>query len=355
MDVWDVGPNTPTSDEDEDGMIKPKRGHGRVGQGSPMLVFHGGSYRPFIDGSGLCSPGRWHPGDRAVDIIAQRIRDALLGVLRRSFPDTIKLLLEIAVGRFDVSPFSDQMLQEGRRLVMAAVGMEREAAERDPVPNQPFYLHLLSEVARVLGDPDWRVLVTSKESFATGVRVGFKSRLPRTPAVYDRKVRWRRYDAADFALELKANYNSTAGVEEDLKKQFEEEIALGMMEKRKLTEARKEYGDRLRVAPLGALKKLDLSVRPLHDGTHGSGVNPNLRVRDQPQCPTNSDLRHALSLLHAMPGRTFGMKADVSKAHRRYLHRKADWGLMACLLLDPDECYLNRVGKIGRASCRERV
>ena len=62
------------------------------------------------------------------------------------------------------------------------------------------------------------------------------------------------------------------------------------MEKRPLLEAMAVYGVRLRIAPLGALKKPDLTVRPLHDGTLGSGVNPNLRVRVQAQCPANGDL-----------------------------------------------------------------
>ena len=41
LDIWDVGPNTPTSDEDEDGVVKPKKGHGRVGMGPPIMISHG--------------------------------------------------------------------------------------------------------------------------------------------------------------------------------------------------------------------------------------------------------------------------------------------------------------------------
>ena len=74
LDIWDVGPNTPTSDEDEDGVVKPKKGHGRVGMGPPIMISHGGTRRPIIDGSGLCSPGRWMPASRAVDSIAAKIR-----------------------------------------------------------------------------------------------------------------------------------------------------------------------------------------------------------------------------------------------------------------------------------------
>ena len=76
-------------------------------------------------------------------------------------------------------------------------------------------------------------------------------------------------------------------------------------------------------------------------------MNPNLRVRDQLKCPANSDLRHVLSLLHGMPGQSFSLLADVSKAHRRYLHRQRDWGLMACRIQGSSDIWLNKVGTFG--------
>ena len=88
-------------------------------------------------------------------------------------------------------------------------------------------------------------------------------------------------------------------------------------------------------------------MRTLHDGTHGAAVNPNLRVRYQSGCPANSDLKRAIALLREMPGQSFTLKLDVSKAHRRFLHRKSDWGLLACRLPDPDIAWLNKVGTFG--------
>ena len=69
-----------------------------------------------------------------------------------------------------------------------------------------------------------------------------------------------------------------------------------------LAEARRIYGDKLRIAPEAATWKSDGSARMLHDGTHGAAVNPNLRVRDQSRCPGNSDLKHAIAVLREMPG-----------------------------------------------------
>ena len=118
-------------------------------------------------------------------------------------------------------PFSPDLLAEGRRRVKAVIGVN--GSEYDvPVHGQPFYLHLLASTARVLGDPDWRILVDNRESYATGVPVGYRRRLPRTPAVFDRKTRWRPDDPHDYCLEMKGNYGSTAGVEDQMAKQFAE-------------------------------------------------------------------------------------------------------------------------------------
>ena len=95
------------------------------------------------------------------------------------------------------------------------------------------------------------------------------------------------------------------------------------------------------------MTKADLTVRPLHDGTNGVAVNPNMRIRDQARCPASTDAKHAVGEVHDHPGKYWGLEADISRAHRRYKHRRADWGLMACTLDDPDEVFLNCVGTFG--------
>ncbi len=48
------------------------------------------------------------------------------------------------------------------------------------------------------------------------------------------------------------------------------------------------------------------------------------------------------------PGPHLHLLADVKKAHRRYLHRQEDWGLMGCRSRDSsDTVWLNRVGTFG--------
>ena len=112
----------------------------------------------------------------------------------------------------------------------------------------------------------------------------------------------------------------------------------------KLAEARARYGDRLRIAPQGAIDKLDHTFRVIHDGTHGAGVNPNIRLRDQARNPRGGELKFVITRCREVKGATFGITVDASKAHRRYKHRVEDWGLMACRLDDDDLMFFSQYG-----------
>ena len=55
----DLGPGGQvTSDEDGDGISRPKLGSGLGGQGPSLMAKVAGKTRDFHNGSGLCSPGR---------------------------------------------------------------------------------------------------------------------------------------------------------------------------------------------------------------------------------------------------------------------------------------------------------
>ena len=347
-EVWNVGADEPTSDEDHDGNVKPKRGAGRTGVGAPLQVNFQGKVRPFADGAGLCSPGRWLPHQRVIDSIASKMKGALMELLRGAF-DIEKLAYELALGRHDRSPFTDELLREGRRRLVVICGGEGDF-EKEPSSRQPFYLKSLSLVARVLGDPDWRILACGPRCYEKGVPVGFRTRLPRTPAVYERKRRWRRYDPADSILELKSNYKSVDAALATLEEQFAEEVREGRMVRMSLAEARRKYGAALRIAPQGAIEKQDNSFRAIHDGTHGPGVNPNIRIRDQIRFPSGGEAKRALEWCSEQPGATWGLTADVSKAHRRFKHPEDEWGLLACRLGDPLVVFCNAVGTFGVGS-----
>eukprot|EP00973_Karenia_brevis_P027076 3736543-Karenia_brevis.AAC.1 len=53
-----------TSDEDDDGVRRPKRGEKEAGVGPCLMVTGFGKKKPFHDGCGLSSAGRWEPDRR---------------------------------------------------------------------------------------------------------------------------------------------------------------------------------------------------------------------------------------------------------------------------------------------------
>ena len=125
-----------------------------------------------------------------------------------------------------------------------------------------------------------------------------------------------------------------------------------MMREVSLEDAVAKYGDRLRISPQGAIEKSDNSFRVIHDGTNGSGVNPQIKVRDQVRCPGAPEQKAVMRKLRARGTRGFIMKGDASKAHRRVRVREEDWGLQACKLRD-GYVWLNEVGTFVSSSCSQ--
>jgi len=120
--------------------------------------------------------------------------------------------------------------------------------------------------------------------------------MPRTPAVFARKTKWRPLDDSEFLAQVE-NYRSTAGLEATIEAQFEHEESLGMMFSQEQEAADLFPPGRFRVAAQGALEKADGSWRILHDGTHGVQVNNGIRVRDQLAMPGPADAKELMTLL----------------------------------------------------------
>ena len=161
---------------------------------------------------------------------------------------------------------------------------------------------------RISGDPDYRAFYSSSVSFAKGVRLGHASRLPRVPAVFEKKTKWRRYaEDADGQI-LRENYISAKQHAEMVQRQFLAEAELGAMEEMSLESAKAKFGRDLAVASLGAIEKQDGSYRVVHDGTHGVGVNARIKVRDQVRSPSAGDVQ---ALLRELPGVFFDRRCQA--------------------------------------------
>jgi hypothetical protein len=120
----------------------------------------------------------------------------LIGKLRgivAEINDPSREVFKMATGHAEGSPFSGAQIRRARESIADALGLDRELAFKVRV-HQPFFLELLSATLEKVGDPDWKQLTKGKWSFDKGVPIGVGIRMPRTPAVYERKTSWRALD-----------------------------------------------------------------------------------------------------------------------------------------------------------------
>ncbi len=113
-----------TSDEDGNGSSRPKLGSGLGGRGPSLTERVAGKTRDFHDGSGLYSPGRWHPEMRNFEITGPSAE--LLLKLRRLLQgkcDLQKTFATLACGKAVQQPFGNEVLCEGRSTWSSSIRM----------------------------------------------------------------------------------------------------------------------------------------------------------------------------------------------------------------------------------------
>eukprot|EP00973_Karenia_brevis_P035850 4947209-Karenia_brevis.AAC.1 len=98
--------------------------------------------------------------------------------------------------------------------------------------------------------------------------------MPRVPALFNRKVRWRKYDGMDSDdLPLsKDNYSSAVEHIKEVEEMFRQDVKEGHMRWLSDQQSFEEFG-KINTAAIGALEKGGHSFRVIHDATHGVQVN----------------------------------------------------------------------------------
>ena len=330
-------------------LLEPAVSAGWGGRGPSRRARHIGGDKPFCDGGGLCSPGRWAPEKRLLPSclgglnlemharFAEAVQKASGGK-----DDSLGFMLKLATGRFKSCPFDEALLGSTREAIRRSVGMS--ASDDVVASNQVFHLNLISRLLKVYGDPDWAFV----DSLGEGVPLGVDEPLPRTPAVFEEKSKWKLPDDAGPGCDVDENYQSVGPHLERVKALFREEAALGWMEEYPVDVAREKFGSRLAIAALGVVAEKD-KIRVVHDGSHTVHVNHRIKVRDQIRCPGAGDVRAILQERVSAGARSFGVLGDVSKAHRRIKIAERDWGYQACQLED-STIWVNKVGTYGMTS-----
>jgi hypothetical protein len=348
-----------TSDEDEEGNVKPKWGEGWHGVGPPLSAGRGSRRRGLRDGGGRCSPGRWPPWRRRLPAAGEDLAKILDSVLDEALDKYGKdfettLVSTLACARATEDPLRGMEIKARQAI---EVYLEKEGYSRSgrlQHPGAAIDFELVAALAEHLGDPD----AALAWSYGLGTRLGYRRRMPRTPAVFEKKSHWAAHVGNDVVgTEWSTNYSSAAKIEEKVADTFEEQAKQGMMVKVTYRQARELYGERLRVASLGAVGP-EGDERVIHDGTHQVAVNNGIRVRDQDETPLHEDLAAVLGAEEKYESsKFFALSFDVSKAHRRIPIAPCDWGLQACSILPPhatpqddSEVWLNMVGTYGMGS-----
>lgn len=320
-----------------------------VGRGPPRTAAHMGRTKPFADGGGLCSPGRWRPEARRVhDYGLNQVRDRLYRVFADSVTDEngksctpLDFVLRLACGRFKDSPFKEEDLAKARDFISEFLSTPSPST---PAEGQSFHLDLIGGLLRVAGDPDWRFF----PEIASGVKLGVGVPMPRTPQVFEEKTKWRLDEIDDPGVAERPNYKSVEPHLEAVEKLFREEQVLGWMIEMTDAQAKAEYGDRLHIAALAVVEEPG-KIRVVHDGSNAVLVNHKIRPRDQTRAPGAGEVRTVMREKAELGRRIFCLAGDVAKAHRQIKVRKEDWGYQACRLR-PGTVWLNKVGTYGMGS-----
>ena len=132
----------------------------------------------------------------------------------------------------------------------------------------------------------------------------------------------------------------------------------GWMSHLKLEEAKKRWGNKLRIAALGAIETRPgpAEVRVIFDATHGVLANNHIRVQDQLAFPQAGDIQALMHELSKLGAACFFLIYDFSSAHRLVPVRYEDWGFQDCRLEGDVDAegnemvWINKVRTFGFAS-----
>ena len=92
-------------------------------------------------------------------------RNRLMRLLGTRF-DLKHLFYKMCAGGFESSPFSDDLVEKARQLLVQTLGDEQEPGALMCIPQgQPFLLHLLHHLLAKAGDPDAKVLLHGRSSY----------------------------------------------------------------------------------------------------------------------------------------------------------------------------------------------
>ena len=318
----------------------PAKNSGWVGQGCPLQVGIGYTSRTVTDrvwprrGVGPSSTGGTQnspPWERVKERFARYTE----------FRGTPELLMALALDKVEGCPFDAKEIEALKNELVTdlekhGLDLGRKQGDREDLLIDFRFLGLLLKTAK---DPE-----IGLGDFAQGVRVGPGSGMPRLPALYRPKRRWRLasqtdrrayLDEEDHSAESawRKNYATVQPLAKEVFDVLDDQTRRGMFIRLPEQVAKEKYPN-LVVASLGANRKDrpngEVTTRVLHDGTNGLAVDTRTRLRDQERSPFSADLKRALREKDKRGLNTFALTADVKEAHRQIPIHPRDWHLLGC-------------------------
>ena len=323
-----------------------------------------GGGKPYHDGGGLCSPGRWphHARSYADGSSWDWLRDRMLKLIIAKVGSEEQLEKEAfrmaAGGEQGCSLASDPELQSQLRQLWKEWLEAQDLSEPGllEVPSgQPLYLRLLRAMLEAAGDPDREFLRQAED----GLPVGILDPLPRTPHVFEEQLKWPLENAPwEASLAWVPNYGSVEEHREFAKAKFEEDVEEGLMAKMSLGDFLDHYGIHTAIAALAVIVEDEAKdkKRIIHDATHGLRLNHRIKCRDKLRSPGAREKKHLLREHEEAGEVAFSVVGDIAKAHRRFKHAAKEHGYLACQVDAEEETpgdpasqtvYVNLVGTFG--------
>ncbi|CAE8681799.1 unnamed protein product, partial [Polarella glacialis] len=346
------------------------------GRGPPRSTSVLGKERPYHDGAGLTSPGRWDQEKRVFpegshwDILRDGLEALLLGLAGDGCPSKGEAWIQRLAARLCVGikddPFPFEWVEKGRDFLHEWLSTRcsdyadsRKAG--DVSEGQPFLLNLLYHLLREMKDADFAVL----KQYMTGVTLGVLKAMPRTPAVYEEQTKWRLEEDPFCAQELFAsNYGTVEDHLTEVEANFVEEEKEGLMFRLSMKDFLARFGTNFAISALAVLVErgkgktvmvdgvemtLD-KLRVLYDATHVTRVNHRIRCRDKVRMPSVAEKLYLLRGFKAKRVFALAICGDVAKAHRRFKVAEEEQGYQACQLRG-DTVWVNKVGTFGLVPC----
>ena len=203
--------------------------------------------------------------------------------------------VSLASGKVTECPFPAEEISVLNRELLGIAShhgfrMNGKPGDRTDVPIIFRFLQMLLQIADGSGD--------RLGDYSRGVRVGPGTRMPRLPALFRPKKKWRlasQFDpldclegSTDSSTVWRRNYSTLQPLEQKVLDVMHDQATRGQVLVLSETEAKLRYPD-LVIASLGAQRKEKpggkITARVLFDGTHGLSVNSRTRIRDQERAP----------------------------------------------------------------------